>query len=84
MDKLNVNFESNTGGKSRNQVNQYIRGCCEKNRIYNKQRCQQFAVTGLYCQNPGMYVVNVIVNGVSIDSKKIIKKISHSVPVVNK
>ncbi len=73
MDKLNVNFESNTGGKAEIRLISASGIVVKKigstiNKGFNNLQLQD-----LNDQHPGMYVVNIVVNGISVESQKIIK-----------
>lgn len=74
MDKLNVNFVSDASGKAEVRLINASGGIIKRiestiSRGYNNLQLQD-----LNSQAPGIYIVNVVVNGKSIDSQKIIKQ----------
>ena len=73
MDKLNVNFESQTGGKAEIRMIS-ASGTVAKILAANINKgLNNLQLQDLSNQLPGMYVINIVVNGQSIGSQKIVK-----------
>jgi len=73
MDKLTVNFDSKNSGKAEIRMISAFGTMVKKiestiNKGFNNVQLQD-----LSSQLPGMYVVNIVVNGESIGTQKIIK-----------
>ena len=73
MDKLNVNFSSNNSGKAEIQMISASGTMVKKMESTINKGSNTFQVQDLSSQLPGMYVVNIVVNGHSIGTQKIIK-----------
>ena len=73
MDKLNINFESNTGGTAEISLISTSGTIVKKVISAINKGFNNLQVQDLRDQNPGMYVVNIVVNGISVNSQKIIK-----------
>ena len=73
MDKLNVNFTSNNSGKAEIQMISVSGTVVKKIASTINKGSNTFQLQDLSAQLPGMYVVNIIVNGESIGTQKIIK-----------
>lgn len=74
MDKLNVKFVSDTDGKVEIRLINASGAIVKKVASNLNKGANTLQLQDLYSQRPGMYVVNVVVNGVSVDSQKLIKK----------
>jgi hypothetical protein len=73
MDKLTVNFDSKNSGKAEIQMISASGTMVKKIESTINKGFNIVQVQNLSSQLPGMYVVNIIVNGKSIGTKKIIK-----------
>ncbi|MEP6583637.1 MAG: T9SS type A sorting domain-containing protein [Ginsengibacter sp.] len=73
MDRVNVNFESNAAGKAEIRLINAAGIVVKKTESTINKGDNTLHLQDLIDQHAGMYVVNVIVNGVAIDSQKIIK-----------
>lgn len=73
MDKLNVNFDSNTGGTAEIRLISASGIVVKKLTSAINKGFNNLLVQDLRDQIPGMYVVNIVVNGISVNSQKIIK-----------
>ncbi|MEO8568775.1 MAG: T9SS type A sorting domain-containing protein, partial [Ginsengibacter sp.] len=73
MDKLKINFESNTNGNAEIRLISASGTVVKKVASAISKGLNSFQIQDLRDQNPGMYVVNIVVNGKSVDSQKIIK-----------
>ena len=74
MDKLNVNFESDANGKAEIRLMNASGNLVKKIESTITKGNNSMQLQDLNSQSAGMYVVNVIVNGRSIDSQKILKQ----------
>lgn len=73
MDKLKVNFESQNAGKAEIRMISAAGTTVKKLASTINKGTNSVELGDLSSQRPGMYVVNIIVNGESIGSQKIIK-----------
>jgi len=73
MDKLNVNFTSNNDGKAEIRMFSASGTLVKKIESAITKGSNNVQLQDLSSQLPGMYVVNIAVNGQSIGSQKIIK-----------
>ena len=73
MDKLNVNFESQTSGKAEIRMISASGTLVKISAANINKGFNNLQLQDLSNQLPGMYVVNIVVNGQSIGSQKIIK-----------
>ena len=73
MDKLNVNFESKNSGKAEIRMISASGTLVKKLESSINKGSNSLQLQDLSSQLPGMYVVNIIVDGQSIGSQKIIK-----------
>ncbi len=73
MDKLNVNFTSNNSGKAEIRMVSLSGAVVKKTESTINKGSNTIQLEDLSSQLPGMYVVNILVNGQSIASQKIIK-----------
>jgi hypothetical protein len=73
MDKLNVNFDSKNDGKAEIRMISVSGAVVKKIETTINKGFNNVQVLDLSSQLPGMYVVNIVVNGVSVGSQKIIK-----------
>ena len=73
MDKLNVNFTSNNSGKAEIQMISASGTMVKKTESAINKGFNNVQLQDLSSQLPGMYVVNIVVNGQSIGTQKIIK-----------
>ena len=73
MDKLKINFESNTNGNAEIRLISASGTVVKKVASSISKGLNSFQIQDLRGQDPGMYVVNIVVNGKSVDSQKIIK-----------
>lgn len=73
MDKLNVNFESKSSGKAEIRMISASGTLVKKLESSINKGSNSLQLQDLSSQLPGMYVINIIVDGQSIGSKKIIK-----------
>jgi hypothetical protein len=73
MDKLNVNFTSNNSGKAEIQMISASGTMVKKTESAINKGFNNVQLQDLSSQLPGMYVVNIVVNGESIGTQKIIK-----------
>ena len=73
MDKLNVNFTSNNSGKAEIRMISASGTVVKKAESTINKGSNTYQLQDLSSQLPGMYVVNIVVNGQSIGSQKIIK-----------
>jgi Secretion system C-terminal sorting domain len=73
MDKLNVNFTSNNSGKAEIRMISASGTVVKKIESTITKGSNTFQLQDLSSQLPGMYVINIVVNGQSIGSQKIIK-----------
>lgn len=74
MDKLNINFESNDGGQAEIRLLNASGAVIKKISSSINKGLNNFQLQDLHNQTPGMYVVNIVVNGKSVESHKIIKQ----------
>ena len=73
MDKLNVNFSADNNGKAE-IIMISASGNIVKKAVSNINKgSNNIQLQDLSAQAPGMYVVNILVNGQSIATQKIIK-----------
>ena len=73
MDKLNVNFDSKNDGKVEIRMISASGSMVKKIQSTINKGTNSVQLQDLSSQLPGMYVINIIVNGQSIGSQKIIK-----------
>ena len=73
MDKLNVNFTSNNSEKAEIRMISASGTVVKQTESTINKGSNTFQLQDLSSQLPGMYVVNIVVNGQSIGSQKIIK-----------
>ena len=73
MDKLNVNFDSKNSGKAEIRMISASGTMVKKIESTINKGSNNVQLQDLSSQLPGMYVVNIVVNGESIGSQKIIK-----------
>jgi hypothetical protein len=73
MDKLNVNFTSNNSGKAEIRMISVSGTVVKKIESTISKGFNNVQLQDLSSQLPGMYVVNIVVNGESIGTQKIIK-----------
>ncbi|HSQ44495.1 MAG TPA: T9SS type A sorting domain-containing protein [Ginsengibacter sp.] len=73
LDKINVNFESNNSGKAELRMMSLTGMLIKKSESTINKGINSIKLQDLSSQLPGMYVINIIVNGQSIGSQKIIK-----------
>jgi Secretion system C-terminal sorting domain len=73
MDKLNVNFDSKDAGKGEIRIISTSGTIVKKVESTITKGTNTLQVQDLSSQAPGMYVVNIVVNGQSIGSQKLIK-----------
>ena len=73
MDKLNVNFDSKNNGKAEIRMISASGTIVKKIETTINKGFNNVQLLDLSSQLPGMYVVNIVVNGESIGSQKIIK-----------
>jgi hypothetical protein len=73
MDQLNVNFESQTSGKAEIRMISASGTLVKTSAANINKGLNNLQLQDLSNQLPGMYVVNIVVNGQSIGSQKIIK-----------
>ena len=73
MDKLNVNFDSKHDGKAEIRMISASGTIVKKIETTINKGFNNVQLLDLSSQLPGMYVVNIVVNGESIGSQKIIK-----------
>ena len=73
MDKLNVNFDSENDGKAEIRMISTTGSVVKKITSTINKGTNSIQMQDLAGQLPGMYVVNIVVNGQSIGSQKIIK-----------
>ena len=73
MDKLKVNFTSNNGGKAEIRMISLSGAVVKKTESTIIKGANTFQLQDLSSQLPGMYVVNIVVNGQVIGSQKILK-----------
>jgi hypothetical protein len=73
MDKLNVNFTSDNNGKAEIRMISLSGAVVKKTESTIIKGSNNIQLQDLSSQLPGMYVVNILVNGQSIASQKIIK-----------
>ncbi|CAN5264185.1 hypothetical protein BH20BAC1_BH20BAC1_13160 [soil metagenome] len=74
MDKLNISFESNDGGQAEIRLLNASGAVIKKLSSSINKGVNNFQLQDLHNQTPGMYVVNILVNGKSVDTRKIIKQ----------
>jgi hypothetical protein len=73
MDKLNVNFESQSAGKAEIRMISASGTLVKTSAASVGKGFNNLQLKDLSNQLPGMYVVNIVVNGQSIGSQKIVK-----------
>jgi len=73
MDKLNVNFESQTYGKAEIRMISASGTLAKILAVNINKGFNNLQLQDLSNQLPGMYVINIVVNGQSIGSQKIVK-----------
>ncbi len=73
MDKLNISFTSNSTGKAEIRMINASGAMVKKTESSINQGSNNLQLQDLSSQLPGLYVVNIVVNGQSIGSQKIIK-----------
>ena len=73
MDKLNVNFTSDNSGKAEIRMISVSGTIVKKTESTINKGSNNVQLQDLSSQLPGMYIVNIVVNGQSISSQKIIK-----------
>jgi Secretion system C-terminal sorting domain len=73
MDQLNVNFSSSNSGKAEIRMISLSGTVVKKTESTINKGSNNIQLQDLSSQLPGMYIVNVVVNGQSIASQKIIK-----------
>ncbi len=73
LDKLNVNFTSDNGGKAEIRMISISGTVVKKTESTINKGSNNIQLQDLSSQLPGMYIVNIMVNGQSIGSQKIIK-----------
>ena len=73
MDKLNISFTSNSTGKAEIRMINASGAMVKKTESSINQGSNNLQLQDLSSQLPGLYVVNIVVNGQSIGSRKIIK-----------
>ena len=73
MDKLTVNFDSKSSGKAEIQMISASGTMVKKTESAINKGFNNIQLQDLSAQIPGMYVVNIVVNGESIGTQKIIK-----------
>ena len=73
LDKLNVNFTSDVSGKAEIRMMSVSGTVVKKTQSTINKGSNNIQLQDLSSQLPGMYVVNIMVNGQSIGSQKIIK-----------
>lgn len=73
MDNLNINFTSNNSGKAEIRMISLSGTVVKKTESTINKGVNNIQLQDLSSQLPGMYIVNVVVNGQTIASQKIIK-----------
>ena len=73
MDNLNINFTSNNSGKAEIRMISLSGTVVKKTESIINKGVNNIQLQDLSSQLPGMYIVNVVVNGQTIASQKIIK-----------